>query len=382
MLCLKSQLIKLKQLNLQTNNNTGVLTMKHTILNFINQHFFVGIDVHLRQWKVTIRSAGVELKTFSMHPLPSELIDYLNKHYPGGIYHIAYEAGFCGFWIQRAFTDAAIHCIVVHPADIPSSGKEKAVKTDAIDSRKLARQLEQGNLKAVYVPSVASEQLRSLMRLRFKLVQHQTRLKNRIKGTLRFSGIVIPPQHLTNSRWSGAFILWLKSVSLPTDAGRFTFSNLIVQLEQTRKHLANVLRQLHREAAAPEIAPALDAIQSSPGIAFVSAMTLFTEIIDIKRFHEFENLCSFVGLVPSLYSSGDTAYTRGMTFRHNHYLRPLLIETAWTAVSKDPAMTLRFNELCRTMSKQMAIIRIAKKLLRRIFHLWKNQDRYVYALVA
>jgi hypothetical protein len=71
-----------------------------------------------------------------------------------------------------------------------------------------------------------------------------------------------------------------------------------------------------------------------------------------------------------------------MSFRHNQYLRPLLIEAAWTAVRKDPALTLRFNELCRTMSKQMAIIRIAKKLLRRIFHLWKQQDRYVYALVA
>jgi transposase len=356
--------------------------MQHNILNFINQHFFIGIDVHLKQWKVTIRSAGIELKTFSMHPVVQELISYLQKNYPQGIYHITYEAGFCGFWIQRTFTEAGISCIVVHPADIPSSGKEKAVKTDAIDSRKLARQLEQGNLKAIYVPTVAGEQLRSLMRLRFKLVQQQTRLKNRIKGTLRFSGIDIPTQHLTNSRWSGNFILWLKSVSLPTNAGRFAFNNLILQLEQTREHLANVLRQLHREAAATEIAPALDAIQSAPGIAFISAMTLFTEIIDIKRFHEFEHLCSFVGLVPSLYSTGETSYTRGMSFRHNQYLRPLLIEAAWTAVRKDPAMTLAFQQLRKSMPKNLAIIRIAKKILRRIFHLWKNQDRYVYALVA
>jgi transposase len=356
--------------------------MQHTILDFINQHFFVGIDVHLKQWKVTVRSAGIELKTFSMHPVPLELITYLHKHYPGGMYHLVYEAGFCGFWIQRTFTDAGIHCIVIHPADVPSSGKEKAVKTDAIDSRKLARQLEQGNLKAIYIPSVASEQLRSLMRLRFKLVQQQTRLKNRIKGFLRVSGVEIPAQYLTNARWSGAFIAWIKSVPVATQAGKFTLENLILQLEQTRGHLATALRELHREAAAPAIAPALDAITSAPGIGFVSAMTLFTEIIDIKRFHEFEQLCSFVGLVPSLYSSGDTSYTRGMTFRHNQYLRPLLIEAAWIAVRKDPAMTLAFQQLCRSMPKNLAIIRIAKKILRRIFHLWKNQDRYVYALAA
>jgi hypothetical protein len=64
--------------------------MQHTILNFINQHFFVGIDVHLKQWKVTIRSAGVELKTFSMNPSTLELIAYLKKNYPDGIYPIIY----------------------------------------------------------------------------------------------------------------------------------------------------------------------------------------------------------------------------------------------------------------------------------------------------
>jgi hypothetical protein len=47
-----------------------------------------------------------------MHPVPGELLAYLQKHYPNGIYHLAYEAGFCGFWIQRSFTDAGIYCIV------------------------------------------------------------------------------------------------------------------------------------------------------------------------------------------------------------------------------------------------------------------------------
>ena len=356
--------------------------MQHTILNFINQHFFVGIDVHLKQWKVTIRSAGIELKTFSMNPSPQELYQYLHKHYPGGTYHLVYEAGFCGFWIQRAFTELGVQCIVVHPADTPTSAKEKIHKTDPVDSRKLARELENGSLKTIYVPQVASEQLRSLMRLRFRLVQQQTRTKNRIKGFLRVNGIAIPAVHLTNPRWSRAFIIWLKSVQPSFNAGKFTLENLIVQLEQTRGHLANVLRQLRREATSKNLASTVEAIDSAPGLAFITSMTLVTEIIDIRRFSRFEHLCCFVGLVPSVYSSGETSYTRGMSFRHNQYLRPLLIEAAWTAVRKDPAMTLRFNELCRSMSKQMAIIRIAKKLLRRIFHLWKQQDRYVYALVA
>jgi transposase len=72
-------------------------------ISFANAHFFIGIDMHRRNWKVTIRTDGIELKTFSMNPYPLELITYLHKHYPEGIYHIVYEAGFCGFWALRIF---------------------------------------------------------------------------------------------------------------------------------------------------------------------------------------------------------------------------------------------------------------------------------------
>ena len=61
----------------------------HTI-SFAHIHFFVGIDAHLKNWKVTIRLDGLELKTFSMNPSPLELLAYLQKQYPDGIYHLVY----------------------------------------------------------------------------------------------------------------------------------------------------------------------------------------------------------------------------------------------------------------------------------------------------
>ncbi len=352
------------------------------ILTFSNLHFFIGIDTHLKSWRVTIINSGIELKTFSMNPSPVELYNYLTKNYPGGTYHIVYEAGFCGFWPQRKFSELGIDCIVVNPADVPSSNKEKVVKTDPSDSRKLARELENGSLRSIYIPDIYSEQLRSLMRLRFRLTQQQTRIKNRIKMLLYNYGIIIPKEHLSNSRWSGYFIHWLKSVKLSSSAGQFTLDNLLLQLEQVRDHLKNVLRQLREESKAENISSVISSLCSVPGIAFITAMSLYTEIIDIRRFKKFDELCSFVGLVPSVYSSGETEYTRGISFRHNKFLRPILIEAAWTAVKKDPALTLRFNELIKQMPKQKAIIRIAKKLLRRIRHVWLYRDSYVKALVA
>ena len=351
-------------------------------ISFSNLHFFVGVDTHLKNWRVTIQNSGIELKTFSMNPSPDELYRYLTKHYPGGTYHIVYEAGFCGFWPQRKFKEVGIDCIVVNPADVPSSNKEKVVKTDPSDSRKLARELEKGSLRSIYIPDVYSEQLRSLMRLRFRLSQNQTRIKNRIKMLLYNYGIIIPKEHLTNSRWSGYFIYWLKSVKLSSSAGEFTLNNLLMQLEEVRANLKNVLKQLREESKLEKISAVISSLSSVPGIAFITAMSLYTEIIDIKRFKRFDELCSFVGLVPSVYSSGETEFTRGISFRHNKFLRPLLIEAAWTAVKKDPALTSRFNELIKQMPRQKAIIRMAKKLLRRIRHVWLYQDSYVKALVA
>jgi transposase len=350
--------------------------------NFMNIFFYIGIDTHLKNWTVTIRSNNLELKTFSMNPSAEQLHKYLTYNYPNGIFYIVYEAGFSGFWPCRKLNELGLNCIVVNPADVPTSDKEKTNKSDPVDSRKLARELENGSLNPIYIPSVDKEQLRSLMRLRFRLVQNQTRTKNRIKGLLYNYGITIPKEYSSNSRWSGYFIHWLNSVAFESSAGTYTLQNLLLQLQQIREHHKTVLRQLRAEAKNNDIAPIINSLTSVPGIAFITAMSLYTELIDINRFSNFDCLCSFVGLVPSTHSSGLTEYSKGISFRHNKFLRPLIVESAWVAVKKDPALTLKYYKLCKIMPKQKAIIRIAKKLLRRIRHVWINNDQYLLYKVA
>lgn len=351
-------------------------------ISFSGSTFFVGIDTHLHNWKITIRLNGIELKTFSMNPSPNELFNYLKKNYPDGIYHIVYEAGFCGFWPQRKFNELGINCIVVNPADVPTSNKEKVNKNDPIDSRKLARELENNSLKPIFIPDLFHEELRHLMRLRFRIIQNQTRTKNRIKALLYTQGIKIPNHFYGNSRWSAAFILWLKEITLNTSAGNFTLQNLIIQLQQLREHNKNILRQLRLQTKEKQIANVVNALLSVPGVGFITAMSLYTEIVDMKRFTNQNQLSAFVGLVPSTRSSDDNIYNNGISFRRNKFLRPIMIEAAWTAVKQDPAMTMKYKELIKRMKPQDAIIRIAKKLLKRIRHVWLNQQDYVFSLVA
>ena len=79
--------------------------------------------------------------------------------------------------------------------------------------------------------------------------------------------------------------------------------------------------------------------------------------------------------------SGETDRKTGITYRRNGQLRGMLIESAWVAVRKDPALVMTFNELCKKMPKNNAIVRIARKLLNRIRYVLRNQQEYVSAVV-
>jgi transposase len=165
------------------------------------------------------------------------------------------------------------------------------------------------------------------------------------------------------------------------DAGKQTLDRLVEMLEYIRLAIKDTLKALRELAKDPLIHPTIKALISVPGVAFITAMTFYTEIMDIKRFSNFDKLASFVGLVPSRKGSGEIEYDRGITFRKNKILRPLLIEAAWVAAAADPALTMKYNQLRKTMSKQKAIIRIAKKLLSRMRYVWMNQKEYVKAVI-
>ena len=103
--------------------------MKNNIIEFIGQHLFIGIDVHKKSWTISIILQGVLIKKYSMNPYPEELVKSLKKNYPPGAkYHTVYEAGFCGYWVDRKLKEAGINNIIVNPADVPTTHKEKKKK--------------------------------------------------------------------------------------------------------------------------------------------------------------------------------------------------------------------------------------------------------------
>lgn len=351
-------------------------TQSNTV-NFKNQVFYVGLDVHKRNWSVTIRSNNMHLKTFSMEPSPELLASHLRRNYPGGTYESAYESGFCGFWIHERLISQGIENIVVHAADVPTSNKEKVYKADKTDSKKLAKVLEDGSLNPVYVPSNWQQQIRSLCRLRERFVSHETRLKNRIKGFLAFYGVMLPENH-EMKYWSRRFIKELES--LCQDRGepwRECLGLMLDELKDTRKRILDTTLSLRKHVSgSPEKDEVIGNLMTVPGIGFITAVTLYTEIIDIRRFKDIDHLASYVGLVPSCPSSGEKHPDGRLTPRRHKRLRFMLIEATWVAARKDPALLQAFLELNKRMKKSDAIIRIARKLLNRVRFVWLNKRPY------
>jgi len=122
-------------------------------------------------------------------------------------------------------------------------------------------------------------------------------------------------------------------------------------------------------------------LKSVIGISTLTAMTLLTELVDLARFKNLDRLANYVGLVPDTASSGEKEVNIGITSRRNPHLRGILIEAAWVAVRKDPALILAYSQLLKKVSKKIAIIKIARKLLNRIRYVLKNKQEYVFAVV-
>jgi transposase len=357
---------------------------KETKLNFNGQDFYVGIDVHHKQWRVTILGQEYEHKSMSQEPASQVLFSYLNRHFPQGIYHAVYEAGFCGFDICRELRAFGIDCKVVHAADVPTSEKEKQQKTDRSDSRKLARLLRDKAFEGIDIPNRAVESYRALNRQRFCLVKDMSRVKHRLKSLLFQFGVTIPARFDGSSsrNWSKPYLDWLDNLPVEEEALRKTLDNYLFEGKSLRQQVLQANRQLRELAHTDYFKENMELLISIPGIGLVTAITILTELYDIDRFSTLDQLCNFVGLVPSMHNSGENERTGKMIKRGRKMIKIMLIEASWDALRADPALMQKFNELTKRMNKNKAIIRIARKLLSRIRHTLQNREKYQLGIVC
>lgn len=333
---------------------------------FKGQVVYVGIDVHKNSWRVTEQFGGNRNKTYSMVPSPSNLAQRLNRNYPGAKFKSVYEAGFCGFWIHRELINLGLENIVINPADVATTHKERRYKNDTIDSKKLARELKNGNLTGIHIPSEENLRLRDLVRHETQLVRDISRSKNRIHSHL----------HLCGKRmesWAGLKLEQMREKSKTEDYALFFLLDGLLKQRKRKLAVVKAEKLLIRELGREEI---LNNLTSIPGIGFRIGVFFIAEIWDIERFETPDALCAYVGFAPRLVGSGDNEKMEGCGEIVHRKLKSLIIQGAWRATDVDTELKAVYCKLTARGTAQRAVTVVAKKLLLRMRAVWLQNKKY------
>jgi transposase len=235
-----------------------------------------------------------------------------------------YEAGPCGFELQRQLEQMGIECVVVAPSLIPRKPGER-IKTDRRDAAKLARLDRARELTPIHVPTSDAEAVRDLVRAREDVRKDITAARHRLGNFLLRHGRI----YRDGTNWTKQHRAWLLEQKFERPAEKLAFDHYLAAVDHQEACRDNLEKEINDVAARPPYVDAVQRLSCLRGIATLSAMVLLTEIQDFRRFARPRELMAYVGLVPSEYSSGATERRGGITKTGNSHARRILIEAAW-----------------------------------------------------
>jgi transposase len=285
----------------------------------------VGLDVHARSVAAAAID-GVTGEVWQTRLTPSyEHIRSWVSQLPGPV-AVAYEAGPTGFGLYRALTDAGVRCEVVAPSKLQKPCGDR-VKTDARDALHLSRLLRLDEIAAVSIPSVDQEAARDLVRAREDCRGDLMRARHRLSKLLLRHGIV----YYGGAAWTGAHDRWLRTVAAPqlrAAPARMAFDadyDHVLTMQARRARLDAAIEDMATDC---EFTPLVRRVSCLRGVSTLTGFALAVEIGDWKRFTG-NTIGSFVGLVPSEFSSGSSRAQGSITKTGNTHVRRLLVEAAW-----------------------------------------------------
>jgi transposase len=341
-------------------NNANPNNASHTPAT-PGQVYHVGLDVHAASISVAIAEEGGELRFHGNIGGSLASVDSLIKKLarPNRELRFTYEAGAMGYTLARHLAKKGHACVVAAPSAIHRPKGQP--KTDTRDALALARLLRAGELTAVTVPDASDELVRDLCRARTDAVQDKRRAVCRIKAIFLRHGV-----HLDDKTpWSETRMACLRKRSLPGEAA-FALEEYIQAADAAHQR---ILRLEGRMALALETwrqAPVARAIMGLRGFRIVSAMIIVSEIGDIHRFAHPRKLMGYLGLVPSIDSSGDRASHGALTKAGNNHARWLLNEAAQN-YRREPKVGIDLTKRQALIPAERA--RVVKEIS------WKCQNR-------
>jgi transposase len=256
---------------------------------------------------------------------------------------------------------------MAHPSRVKAIASAR-IKTDKIDARILAHLLRSDLIPESFVPCVAHRQARLLVRQRASLVELRTQIKNKIHALLTREGVKIP----FKDSFGNKTMAFLKSLDLG-EAQRASLDSLITILEVLKKEVKEADKNISCSASEDEYARLL---VTHTGVGALTALAVSGEICDITRFESHKKLCSYLGLVPSVYQSGSSERRGRITKQGNALLRSLLIQCAWSASKYSPRFKRKYRKLGKKIGSQKAIVAIARTIAVDMYFMLVRNEPY------
>jgi transposase len=342
---------------------------------------FVGLEDSKKSWKVCVRSGRTVINETSMEAKYEVLQKFFRNKFPECKIRVMYEAGFRGFELHDQLVADGWGCVVTPPHTVTQEKCSKQ-KNDRIDCRRLSKNLENGDHRTCYVPARQQREDRQVSRLLGQIQRDITRICNRIRRTMEFHGM---ERHFSAGDWSPRLYREAeeKIRALPlSDSLRFAFDMLFRELREVRAIKLEALRRLRALGRSEKYHKAVALLQSAPGIGPLTATRLALEWGDVSRFGRKEEFASFLGLVPSDYSTGEQDHKGHITKQGNRHVRWWLIESSWVAIRHDPVLLEKYrNVISHTGSGKKAIVAVARKLAMRLRAVLLSGEPYQVGLV-
>ena len=266
---------------------------------------YVGLDVHKEAIVVAVAEGGArgEVREYGRIANTATTLDRLARKLgrEGVKLRFCYEAGPCGYGIQRQLSARGHDCVVVAPSLIPRRAGDR-VKTDRRDAASLARLHRAGELTAVWIPDPGHEVMRDLVRARLDAVHALRRARQQLSGSLLRHGC-----HYGRPAWTKLHRRWLAGLKFEQAVHHLVLEDYVQAVDAAAARRDRLTAQI--AAMLPEwtLAPVVTALQAMRGMALVNAATLIAELGDLSRFANPRQLMAYLGLVPSEHSSGSTS---------------------------------------------------------------------------
>ena len=273
----------------------------------------VAFDQHAATTVAAVLKPGD--RTPALYQLTSDastILRFVERIRRTGPVQCCYEAGPCGFELQRA------SLIPRRPGD--------RIKTDRRDAAQLAVLSRAGALTTIHIPTEQEEAARDLLRCREDIRADILRARHRLSHFLLRHGRRFT---LTKRAWTKRHAAWLQAQRWPLPALEQTHRAYVRAVDEAVARLHAVDLELRDLLTLEPLRPRVERLRCFRGIDDLTALTIAAELGDPRRFPTAPSVMAFTGLIPSEHSSGAKQARGPITKTGNAHLRRVLVETAW-----------------------------------------------------